>query len=123
MMRSLAIEAPNKSPDKSPSPIHQLLTPHHLTTKSPLYNPQVIGCPCGLLRTAFLSCPKLPLVPAGQTARLEEKMLWATETWFETPPLALGSGPRRPFSTCQPPLGTLISHEQLPLGVILLGPF
>ena len=63
------------------------------------------------------------LVPAGQTARLEEKKLWATETWFETPPLALGSGPRRPFSTCQSPSGTLISHEQLPLGVILLDPF
>lgn len=63
------------------------------------------------------------LVSAGQTGRLDEKMFWATETWFEIPPLALGSRPKRPFSTRQSPLGTLISHEQLLLGVILLDPF
>lgn len=63
------------------------------------------------------------LAPVGRPGRLEEKMFWATETWFEIPPLALGSGPGRPFSTCQSPLGTLISQEQLPLGAVLLDPF
>lgn len=57
-------------------------------------------------------------MPAGQTGRLEEKTFWAAETWFEIPPFVLGSGPGRPISACQSPLGTLISLEQLPLGVI-----
>lgn len=57
-------------------------------------------------------------MPVGQTGRLEEKTFWAAETWFEIPPFVLGSGPGRPISACQSPLGTLISLEQLPLGVI-----
>lgn len=42
---------PDKSPDKSPKPCPPVTQPlpHH---NNPLYNPQVTGCPCGLLRTS-----------------------------------------------------------------------